>query len=34
VAPEEGVSRLTAWIEANRAEIGGFLRSKGIPAAD
>jgi CDP-paratose 2-epimerase len=34
VAPEEGVSRLTAWIEANRAEIGDFLRSKGIPAAD
>jgi CDP-paratose 2-epimerase len=31
-APAEGVARMLEWIDANRAEIGGFLRSKGIPA--
>jgi CDP-paratose 2-epimerase len=33
VSPQQGVERLLAWIEANRAEIAGFLARKGVPVS-
>ncbi|MEO8430929.1 MAG: SDR family NAD(P)-dependent oxidoreductase [Acidobacteriota bacterium] len=30
ISPDQGVERLLAWIEANRAEIAGFLSRKGV----
>lgn len=33
VPPQQGVERLLAWIEANRAEIAGFLARKGVPVS-